>query len=533
MTPCWTRDLCIWHTEWLHVGLVICVSAIIQNDGMLDLWSVYLTLYRMMMDSWSVYLPLYRMTTCWTRDLCICHYTEWQHVGLVIYVSGIIQNDVGLVICASDIIQNDAMLDSWSVYLTYRMTPCRTRDLCIWHNTEWWWTRDLCICHYTEWQHVGLVICVSAIIQNDNMLDSWSMYLALYGMMLDLWSVYLTWYRMMMDSWSVYLTFYRMTPCWTRDLCIWHFTEWRHVGLVICVSDILQNDAMLDSWSVYLTLYRMASCWTSDLYLTLYRMTPCWTRDMWIWHYTWWCNVGLMICVSDIIQNDGMLDLWSMYLALYRMMLDSWSVHLTLYRMTPCWTRDLCIWHNTEWRYVGLVICVSDIIQNDNMLDSWSVHLTLYRMTPCWTRDLCIWRTEWLHVGLVICASDIIQNDAMLDSWSVYLTYRMTPCRTRDLCIWHNTEWRHVGLVICVSDIIQNDDGLVICVSAIIQNDNMLDSWSVYLPLYRMTTCWTRDLCIWHYTEWCWTRDLCIWHYTEWRHVGLVICVSDIQNDSM
>ena len=282
------------------------------------------------MDSWSVYLPLYRMTICWTRDLCICHYTEWQHVGLVIYVSGIIRNDVGLVICVSDMIQNDD-------------------------------------------------------------------------------------------------------------------------GLVICVSDILQNDAMLDSWSVYLTLYRMASCWTSDLYLTLYRMTPCWTRDMCIWHYTWWCNVGLMICVSDILQNDAMLDLWSMYLALYRMMLDSWSVHLTLYRMTPCWTRDLCIWHNTEWRHVGLVICVSDIIQNDNMLDSWSVHLTLYRM--------------------------------MMDSWSVYLTfYRMTPCWTHDLCIWHYTEWLHVGLVICIWHYIEwRHVGLVICVSDIIHDDAMLDSWYVYL----------------------------------------------------
>ena len=238
----------------------------------------------------------------------------------------------------------------------------------------------------------------------------------------------------MLDSWSVYLTLYMMTQCWTRDLCIWHYTWWRNVGLVICVSgiiqndvglvicasDIIQNDAMLDSWSVYLTLYRMTPCWTSDLYLTLYRMTPCWTRDMCIWHYTWWCNVGLMICVSDILQNDAMLDLWSMYLALYRMMLDSWSVHLTLYRMTPCWTRDLCIWHNTEWRHVGLVICVSAIIQND-MLDLWSVHLTLYRMDPYWTCDLCIWHyTEWLHVGLVI----------------VYLTlYRMTPCWTNDLFI--------------------------------------------------------------------------------------------------
>ena len=237
---------------------------------------------------------------------------------------------------------------------------------------------------------------------------------------------------------------------------------------------------MLDSWSVYLTLYRMASCWTSDLYLTLYRMTPCWTRDLCIWHCTKWCHVVLVICVSDILQNDAMLDSWSMYLALYRMMLDSWSVYLTLYRMTPCWTCDLCIWHYKEWIHVGLVICVSDIIQNDdglvicvsaiiqndNMLDSWSVYLTLYRMMldlwsvyltlyrmdPCWTCDLCIWHyTEWIHVGLVIYVSGIIQNDAMLDSWSVHLTlYRMTP---------------HVGVVICVSDIIQNG--------------SMLDSWSV------------------------------------------------------
>ena len=216
------------------------------------------------------------------------------------------------------------------------MTACWTCDLCIWHDTEWWWTRDLCICHYTEWQHVGLVICVSDILQNDAMLDSW----------------------------SVYLTFYRMTPCWTHDLCIWHYTEWLHVGLVIC-----------------------------------------------IWHYIEWRHVGLVICVSDIIHDDAMLD--------------SWSVYLTFYRMTPCWTCDLCIWHYTEW---------------------------------CWTRDLCIWHyTEWRHVGLVICVSDIIQNDGMLDLWSVYLTlYRMTTCWTRDLCIWHYTEWRHVGLVICVSDV-QND----------------------------------------------------------------------------
>ena len=171
---------------------------------------------------------------------------------------------------------------------------------------------DLCIWHYTEWIHVGLVICVSDIIQN--------------GSMLDLWSVNLTLYRMMLDSWSgsdiiqndamwtrhLYLTLYRMTACWTRDLCIWHYTEWWHVGLVICVSDIIQNDGMLDLWSVYLTLYRMT-------------------------------HVGLVICVSDIIQNDAMLDSWSVYLTLYRMMLDLWSVYLTLYRM---------------------------------MLDSWSVYLT-------------------------------------------------------------------------------------------------------------------------------------------------------------
>ena len=159
-------------------------------------------------------------------------------------------------------------------------------------------------------------------------------------------------------------------------------------------------------------------------------------------------TLGLVICVSDIIHDDAMLD--------------SWSVYLTLYMMTQCWTRDLCIWHYTKWCWTR-DLCI------------W--HYTW--MTPCWTLDLCIWHyTEWLHIGLVI-------------------------------CIWHHIEWRHVGFAICVSDIIHDDA--------------MLDSWSVYLTFYRMTPCWTRDLCIWHYTEWCWTRDLCIWHYTEWRHVGLVI----------
>ena len=141
-------------TEWCYVGLVICIWHL-QNDAMLDSWYVYLT------------------------------FTEWCHVGLMI--------------CVSDIIQNGFMLDSWSVHLTlYRMTACRSRDLCIWH--------------YTEWIHVGLVIYVSGIIQND----------------VDSWSVYLTLYRMMLDLWSVYLTLYRMDPCWTCDLCIWHYTEWIH-----------------------------------------------------------------------------------------------------------------------------------------------------------------------------------------------------------------------------------------------------------------------------------------------------------------
>ena len=220
-------------------------------------------------------------------------------------------------------------------------------------------------------------------------------------------------------------------PHWTRDLCIWHYTWWRNVGLVICVSDIIHDDAMLDSWSVYLTLYMMTQCWTRDLCIRHYTEW-CWTRDLCIWHYTEWRHVGLLICVSDILQNDAMLDLWSMYLALYRMT-PCWTRDLCIWHytwMTPCWTRDLCIWHNTEWRHVGLVICVSAIIQNDMLdlwsvyltlyrmdaiLDLWSVYLTLYRMKACWTCDLCICHyTEW-HVGLVICVSDIIQNDAMLD----------------------------------------------------------------------------------------------------------------------
>ena len=150
-----------------------------------------------------------------------------------------------------------------------------------------------------------------------------------------------------------------------------------------------------------------------------------------------------------------------------------------------CWTRDLCIWHYTEW---------------------------------CWTCDLCIWHyTEWIHVGHVICVSDIIQNGFMLALWS---------------CIWHYTEWCHVGLVIvyltqgqheailynvrytdhmsnmdpfCIMSDTQITSPTSFCimsdaqitspsVSDIIQDDATLDSWSVYLTLYRMTQCWTRDL---------------------------------------
>ena len=89
-----------------------------------------------------LYLPLYKMKTCRTRDLCIWHYTEWLHVGLVIYVSGIIQNDVGLVICVSDIIQNDSMLDSWSSSFcimsdTQITSPtCRHSVLCQIHRSR-------------------------------------------------------------------------------------------------------------------------------------------------------------------------------------------------------------------------------------------------------------------------------------------------------------------------------------------------------------------------------------------------------------
>ena len=210
------------------------------------------------------------------------------------------------------ILYNVRCTDHESKYLTlYMMMQCWTRDLCIWHYTEWCWTRDLCIWHYTWWRNVGLVICVSDIIHDDAMLDAW----------------------------SVYLTLYMMTQCWTRDLCIRHYTEW---------------------------------CWTRDLCIWHYTEW-CWTCDLCIWHYTEWIHVGHVICVSDIIQNSFMLALWSVYLTF------------------------------TEWCHVGLVICVSDI----------------YRMMPCWTHDLCIWHyTEWCHVGLMICLSNIIQNDATLDSWS-------------------------------------------------------------------------------------------------------------------
>ena len=81
-------------------------------------------------------------------------------------------------------------------------------------------------------------------------------------------------------------------------------------------------------------------------------------------------------CLSFCIMADtlGLRDLCN--LTLYRMMLDSWSVYLPLYRMT---------------NMLDLVICVSDIIQNGFHVGLVNLYLTLYRMTPCWTRDMCIW----------------------------------------------------------------------------------------------------------------------------------------------
>ena len=146
-----------------------------------------------------------------------------------------------------------------------------------------------------------------------------------------------------------------MTPHWTLDLCIWHYTGWRNVGLVI-------------SWhhSVNGQIHRSQGQHEAILYNVRYtdhmsNMDPfCIMSDTQITSPTSFCIMSdaqiTSPSVSDIIQNDGMLDLWSVYLTLYRMMMDSWSVYLPLYRMTTCWTRDLCIWHYTEWRHVGLVI---------------------------------------------------------------------------------------------------------------------------------------------------------------------------------
>ena len=214
---------------------------------------------------------------------------------------------------------------------------CRTRDLCnltLYRNGLHVGPRDLCIWHYTEWRHVG-----------------------------------------------------------TRDLCIWHYKERIHVGtcesvylplykmknmlgLVICASDIVTE---------WLPMLGLVIC-VSDIFT---EWTPCWTRDLCIWHYTGWCNVGLVICIWHYTWWTQCWDSWPMYLDI----ITEW-----------CWTCDLYIWHFTEWHHVGLVICVSDIIQNDvglvicvsDIITEW-IHVG--------TRDLCIWH---------------LQNDAMLDSWSVY-----------------------------------------------------------------------------------------------------------------
>ena len=239
-----------------------------------------------------------------------------------------------------------------------------------------------------------------------------------------------------------------MTPHWTRDLCIWHYTGWRNVGLVICASDIVQNDAMLDSWYVHLTLYRMTPCWTRDLIAS-----SCIMSDTQITSPTWCHSVQCQMHISRvqhgvILYNVRCTDHES-NMASFCTMSDTqitsptWhhsvnvrytdhesnmasfckcQIHrsrvqhaVILYNvrctdhesnmasfctMSDAQITSPSIWHYIEWRHVGLVICVSDIIQNESMLDLWSVYLTLYRMASCWPCDR---------------VSDIIQNDAMLD----------------------------------------------------------------------------------------------------------------------
>ena len=331
---------------------------------MLDSWSVYLTLYRMdgMSDSWSVYLTIIKkgihVGTC---DLCICHYTKMKN-----------------------------MLDSWSVHLTlYRMMPC-------WDS----WSVYLNI--FTEWRHVGLVICVSDIIQDD----------AMFGLVICIWHLYM------------------MTQCWDLVTYVSDIIQ-NDVGLVICISDIYRMTTTLDSWSVYLTLYRMMlDLWS--VYLTLIQNGSMLDLVICIWHYIEWrpCldswyvyltlyrmdkHVGLVICVSDILQNDAHVG-----------------------------THDLCIWHYYRMVFMlGLVICIWHYIEWTPCWDLWSVYLTFTEWCYVGTRDMYLTFTEWLPCwDSWICVSGhYTERIHVGDSWSVYLTlYRMTPC---------------LGLVICVSAIIQ------------------------------------------------------------------------------
>ena len=247
-------------------------------------------------------------------------------------------------------------------------------------------------------------------------------------------------------------------------------------GLVICVSAIIQKWKTCRTRDLCnLTLYRNGlHVGPRDLHLTLYRNDD-----------------GLVICISDIYRMDttfGTRDLCNLNIIQNGFMLGLVICNLTLYRMTPCWTRDMCIWHYTWWCNVGTHdLCI------------WH----FYRMTPMRSRvqhvvNSCIMADT--QITSPTCLHFCIMSDTLGTSWSVHLTlYRMDAM---------------LDLVICVSDIIQKwrHVGLVICVSAIIQ---------------ELTTCWTRDLCIWHYTEWLHVGpcDSCIWHYTEWTPMlGLMIC---------
>ena len=391
------------------------------------------------MSDTQITSPTWSHSVCqihWTRDLCICHYTEWQH---------------------------EITSPTWRHSVKCQIHRSRVQHVVILYNGR-----------YTDHESIIILYNVRYTDHKSNMPS--------FCIMSDTQITSPTWSHSVcqihLDSWSVYLTFYRMTPCWTHDLCIWHFTEWHHV----------------DSWSVYLPLYRMTT-WDHESNMVSF----CKMSDAQIMSPTWRHSVKCQIHRSRVqhvvilyngryTDHESIIILYNVRYTDHKSNMPSFCIMSDTQITSPTWshsvcqihwTRDLCICHYTEW-------------QHEITSPTWrhSVKCQIHRSRV--QHVVILYNGRYTDHESIIILYNVRYTDhkSNMPSFCIMSDTQITsPTWSHSVCQIHLDSWS-------ASDIIQNDDGLVICISDIIQNDTTLDSWSVHLTFYRMTPCWTHDLCI-------------------------------------